>query len=169
MTLPCCWVGIDQRGRRVECDSRRYYESPMCRKHLYSTIGFAIESGSISDSLLRDLFRNSAVRLELASELARASHQHDERVAKRKAAHADYVVYYVRLTGDRIKIGWTANLDQRLRSYRARACDLLAIEYGGQPVEAQRHRQFAAERIGRTEEFEMSKRLADHIAQLQTI
>jgi Meiotically up-regulated gene 113 len=72
------------------------------------------------------------------------------------------VVYYIRFR-DRIKIGTTRNLRQRL--YELPYDELLAIEPGGREVERERHEQFAASRvIG--EWFEPDTALLKHIASL---
>ncbi|UIU47080.1 GIY-YIG nuclease family protein [Microcystis phage MinS1] len=80
----------------------------------------------------------------------------------------DAVVYYIHIRGsNRIKIGTTTNLQQRLVSLRADRGDLIAVEPGGYLVERQRHHQFADERYGRREEFELSDRIRTHVAKLR--
>lgn len=74
----------------------------------------------------------------------------------------DPVVYYLELAGGDIKIGYTANLKQRLMDLRRPADALLATESGGREVEARRHAQFADERLGRREDFKASPRLLAH-------
>ena len=90
----------------------------------------------------------------------------DERAAlraERKAAfERQSQVYYVRI-GDHIKIGYTVNMYQRLIGLRVSAEDVLATEPGARALEAQRHAEFAAERIGRKENFNPSPRLLAHI------
>lgn len=87
-----------------------------------------------------------------------------ERVEKAEAKRGNRegsVVYYARI-GDYIKIGYTTRLRNRLRTLRAD--QLLAIEPGGSELEAQRHREFAAERIDlRRENFRASQRLLEHV------
>ncbi|KQQ05708.1 MULTISPECIES: GIY-YIG nuclease family protein [unclassified Rathayibacter] len=70
------------------------------------------------------------------------------------------VVYYIRF-GERIKIGTSGNPRQRL--HRLRHEELLAFERGGRALEQQRHAQFAAERLERTEWFARSPALDRHI------
>lgn len=53
-------------------------------------------------------------------------------------------VYYLR-KGDRYKIGYTAQLDDRMRALKPDA--LLAVELGGYALEAERQRQFEHLRI----------------------
>ena len=73
------------------------------------------------------------------------------------------VVYYIRF-GDRIKIGTSSNVRQRLQNLPHD--EVLAFERGGIQVEAARHAQFAAHRIGRSEWFEINDPLLGHIASL---
>jgi hypothetical protein len=71
-------------------------------------------------------------------------------------------VYYVRIH-DHVKIGYSINMRQRLGALRVNDDALLATEPGGREVEAMRHQQFAAERVGRREDFNPSRRLLAHI------
>lgn len=75
------------------------------------------------------------------------------------------VVYYL-LLGDRIKIGTTIHLRNRLKSLRVDDRAVLATEPGGLELERRRHLQFATERLGRREDFAISARLMDHIRSL---
>ena len=74
-------------------------------------------------------------------------------------------VYYVRI-GDHVKIGFTTRLRQRLSDLRVDHENLLAVEPGGRELETQRHREFAAERVGKRENFNPSPRLLAHIKAL---
>lgn len=71
------------------------------------------------------------------------------------------LVYYVAF-GDRIKIGTTTDLNQRLQSIPHD--ELLAFERGGRALERKRHRQFAADLVpGQREWFHRSPELVAHI------
>lgn len=74
------------------------------------------------------------------------------------------VVYYLRYR-DRIKIGTSGN--PRTRIAGLLHDEVLAFEPGDRLVEQRRHAQFAAQRIPRTEWFEHSEELAEHIRALQ--
>ncbi len=74
------------------------------------------------------------------------------------------VVYYLRMrdaSGDRIKIGTTANPRQRLAAIAHQ--DLLAFERGDRTVERRRHAQFAATRYPGTEWFRTTPELLAHV------
>ena len=75
------------------------------------------------------------------------------------------VVYYLRF-GDRVKIGTTTNMDNRLRDVPHD--EVLVMERGGHAMESLRHKQFASDRIT-GEWFRMSDRLMRHIERLQGI
>jgi hypothetical protein len=77
------------------------------------------------------------------------------------------VVYYVALPGDRIKIGTTTNLPQRLNALRADRAWVLATEPGGVTVERRRHQQFAQHRIGQREDFRDVPALREWIAEVK--
>lgn len=70
------------------------------------------------------------------------------------------IVYYLR-HGDRVKIGTTTNPRQRFAAIWHE--ELLAIERGDRHRERARHEQFAAERFGRSEWFQASPALLEHI------
>ncbi|RFA16865.1 ATPase [Subtercola boreus] len=73
------------------------------------------------------------------------------------------VVYYIR-SGERIKIGTSANPRQRLGSLYYE--ELLAFEPGGRMTERRRHAQFAEHRVPRSEWFAVHPELVAHIGVL---
>jgi hypothetical protein len=77
-------------------------------------------------------------------------------------------VYYVQIH-DYVKIGTTRQLSGRMLNLRIEPHQILAVEPGGRELEKQRHEQFADERRGRREDFEMSDRLMEHIAQVRSM
>jgi ribosomal protein S27E len=79
----------------------------------------------------------------------------------------DPVVYYIRFA-DRIKIGTTANLPNRLATLPHD--EVLAVERGGRDVEKQRHQQFRQYRITpKGEWFRPGEHLMAHIAALPKV
>lgn len=87
----------------------------------------------------------------------------EQRISDRSAARrTGDVVYYVRI-GDSIKIGYTSQLDTRIKALRAARENVLATEPGGRELEAKRHAQFGRLRKGRREDFEPSFALIQHI------
>ena len=70
------------------------------------------------------------------------------------------VVYYLRFR-DRVKIGTTSNPRQRFAAIRHE--EVLAFERGDRRLEQRRHAEFAAERAGTSEWFELTDRLRAHI------
>ena len=93
--------------------------------------------------------------LELAAEKAAA--------AAGKPVQAESVVYYMRV-GNRVKIGFSTNLDSRIASVMPE--EVLAVEPGGRLLEGVRHRQFAELRVTR-EWFRHESPLTEHIEKLQ--
>jgi len=74
------------------------------------------------------------------------------------------LVYYAQV-GDRVKIGFTTNLVERMHAIVPEK--LLAVERGGPTLERARHKQFAALRTQR-EWFRHEPPLTDHIANLMS-
>lgn len=87
-----------------------------------------------------------------------------ERVMKTKAPESNGIVYYMRIN-DQIKIGYTANLTQRSRTYPP-GTELLAVEPAGAYTERDRHQQFQKYRVRGREWFDPSDELMAHIADL---
>ena len=73
------------------------------------------------------------------------------------------VVYYLRLGGS-VKIGTTFN--PRRRFAVLRHDEVLAFELGDRSVERRRHAEFAADRLGTSEWFELTPRLRAHVSAL---
>jgi hypothetical protein len=73
------------------------------------------------------------------------------------------VVYYLRL-GASVKIGTTFNPRQRFAALPHD--EVLAFERGGRELEQQRHLEFAADRLGTSEWFGLTRRLGAHIRRL---
>ena len=165
--MKCCYTDMETPS----CGNRRYRDLPMCLWHTRETMRQAILDGAMPWDCLRELvqFTDSFIQIRQAINamddrgfLANLAAEHEQEKAER-----DSVVYYIRLTGDRIKIGWTTDLNKRLVTFRARAADVLAIEPGGRSLEAQRHRQFGHCRIGRSEDFNEDPALLAHIESLR--
>jgi len=108
---------------------------------------------------------------EFTQEAARHNERWQRKEDRRLARAEASVVYYV-CRGDLIKIGTTSNLGPRLIAINGgvivppqATVKLLATESGGVEVEAQRHAQFATDRVA-GEWFKASPALTEHINQL---
>jgi|SRR5687768_16767746 len=75
--------------------------------------------------------------------------------------HAD-IVYFIR-NGNRVKIGTTTNLRNRVRALSLPASNVIAIVPGGRSKEADLHTALSRLRIGRTEWFAFEHPIADLI------
>lgn len=89
------------------------------------------------------------------------------RKVRRDGRTATAQVYYVRIDSERIKIGFSSNLRSRMSGLRVHPSSLLACEPGGRELEKDRHEQFAAYRLGRSEDFTPEPRLMDWISQVR--
>jgi hypothetical protein len=75
-------------------------------------------------------------------------------------------VYYLMVGPTTVKIGTTTNLSQRLSGLRTDLQYVVAIEHGSFDTERKRHLEFATERIGNREDFQLTDRLNSHIESL---
>lgn len=75
--------------------------------------------------------------------------------------HAD-IVYFI-LNGNRVKIGTTTNLRNRVRALSLPASNVIAVVPGGRSKEADLHAALSHLRVGRTEWFAFERPVADLI------
>lgn len=93
-------------------------------------------------------------------------HRREEREAEAALSRdiAPGWVYYL-LVGDRIKIGWTADVRSRMRAYPPNA-DLLAVHPGTKMLERDLHHQFTSWLAAGREWFADCEDIRAHIAQV---
>lgn len=96
-------------------------------------------------------------------ELYRFRQRHAEKIRKLNSTFKTDpgLIYYLRV-GDKIKIGFTTDLEQRLRAYPPFAV-LLATHPGTVKLEGQMHAKFCAHLIGGREWFAVSDQIMQHI------
>lgn len=133
------------------CDAHSIEDAPfpICERHMIQVIRFAMDGPT----------RREAAQDRKSAETYRANR------AKRDAAS---VVYYLDMGDGKIKIGRSARILGRLETLYRTQDDVLAVEIGGHKTEAFRHKEFSAERIGKTENFHASDRLKSHVHSLAT-
>lgn len=154
----------DQAGRCRYLPVRESaeYGVPLCRDHLtaYRDYRDTIERNKQIDQAILDAPKLDPRYLENTPE-AKRSLRRD--LARERGS---MVVYYVRI-GENIKIGWTANLKQRMTTIMPD--EILATEPGEEQLERLRHQQFAHLRVppGR-ERFRPESELLDHIKMLRS-
>lgn len=73
------------------------------------------------------------------------------------------LVYFVQ-NGDRVKIGTTTNLRNRISNLSLRPTDIVLLLSGGRPYEQSLHRRFAEQRVGNTEWFQCAGPVVEFIA-----
>ena len=131
----------------------------LCELHLAAAYGFC------ADRIAEDRYRRQCEQHAKYVEERRARAEETFARAIARPDEQGFLVYYIRFA-DRVKIGFTSNLRNRLADLQYE--ELLAVEVGGRPTEALRHKQFAKYRvIG--EWFELSDELRDHIEHLPEI
>lgn len=169
-SLACCFVDDET----PYCVNRRFETLPMCQKHMAETMRTAIFDALMPWDVMRELVKFTQQAIEVRQLSERFAIQHEafqDRVARGERAaetkHTLGVVYYVRLSGDRIKIGRTTNLKRRMGSMRIPSHDVLAAEPGGIGVEADRHAEFAHIRHGRLEDFDATPELLAHVESIR--
>lgn len=142
-----------QKDSGAFCDKPSLPDAPfpICIKH--------------ASLLLRYL--NSAMPTGTEDRILLAARDFDFRpeVPRKSATAGTELVYYLRV-GDKVKIGYTSDLRQRMNSYPPDS-ELLAVEPGDLLLERARHAQFARHlRIGR-EWFEPASEIMAHVAKVR--
>lgn len=169
----CAWV----HGNRGCTDGAIHAKVPLCEAHVRKTVEFAAENRWLLAANLADRQQYPKLARDIEAtpedqERARRD-QFQKNVTKQRqkimdaVAGAGTVVYYVQLAPDRIKVGVTSGLRQRMGAFRAPLSSVLAVEPGSQALETARHRRFAAHRIdrpGNREEYHPVPELMDWIA-----
>lgn len=144
------------------CDGLTEWLAPMCDEHM-------IEAWRWVEARPALWPPHAEMRRQREREEAEAAARAAERAARNEAARAKLapVVYYIRRRNGHIKIGTSTQLGGRLNGLRATWDDVLAVEWGGRDVEAERHAQFATDRryngSSSSEEFAPSAALLAHI------
>lgn len=146
------------------CGSEPAEGAPLlvCMRHAHQI--FTWFGSEVDPDYQRNALRAARIiASEQDPELVAQSRAREER--RQQALRAQSLVYYVRLPGDRIKIGTTTNLTARLVGLRVKASEVLATEPGNEVRERLRHKQFRHLRIGgpRTEDFRPAPELLSHI------
>lgn len=154
------WRCTVQKKDGSFCDQRSMPDVPfpICKHH--------------ADKLFQHLEGESRFIVDRAEDIPSLKHlafvkrnveEYESQQARRRKRLLDQSqVYYVRIH-DHVKIGYSTNIKQRMGALRVPVENLLATEPGGRDLEAIRHEQFAAERVGRLEDFNPSRRLLAHI------
>lgn len=152
----CCWP---------DCRSESEPDLPLCEAH-YCEVGLHFIDRNTIGGRTFGVVERRFQRERHEKLLAKQIELGRQATAKRAEIAERSVVYYVR-TGRYVKIGYTSDLKRRLHSLRLDPTAVMATEPGGRALEAQRHAEFAEERIGRREDFAPSLRLQEHIRELQ--
>lgn len=135
-----CTIAMDGGGF---CDKPKPVDSPLslCELHLAQAHLYCADKiANRRDAQRIALAEAEVARVRAAHELALAADALDAETVDDE----DSVVYYIQF-GDRVKIGFSRNLRDRLSALPYDR--LIGTEPGGRQVEARRHRQFAEHRI----------------------
>lgn len=143
----CCWPSCarEQHSPKI----------PICWVHLS-------EAGRLekSERVRLRLTKKRKYSAQWVAHLANEEAKRLERELNKREAEAQ--VYYVQM-GERIKIGYTKSVRNRMAQLRTHPRFVLATEPGGREMERMRHLEFAGLRDGRKEEFFPHDRLMRHI------
>jgi hypothetical protein len=129
----------------------------VCRLHMILATSIAREAGWTKGPVSR------VVRVPVYMPIAANWHKKLAKSAAPIVTAAYQVVYYLQF-GDRVKIGTTTNLPERLKSIPHDR--VLALEPGGFSTEHKRHAEFATSRIHH-EWFNITPKLVAHINDLR--
>lgn len=142
------------QGRFCDAPAFEGMPFPICKKHAMRL------AAAMWSQARRELAVGRVKDDETRQELEQIDIRSAARRAEERAKTASEVVYYVAL-GKHIKIGYTTNIEIRMRAYVTG--DLLVTEAGGRSLELKRHREFAEYLDVGHEWFLRGPRLIAHI------
>lgn len=135
-----------------------YHQMPICREHAAQAwLTFDEEEPEQYKRLIR------GETAEVAAEIRAAKAKKQE--AKRLSAHRAGTIYYLRIA-DRVKIGFTTDLYQRMGQYPPNS-EILATHPGTPTLERETHKRFAMHLADGREWFHPHAALDKHILKVQ--
>lgn len=154
--VPGCGGDLTSKGRVLNPTGGRDHtlELPLCYTHL-------AVAGAQAQRRRNDPLIVSAVAEVIERRQARTLTEH-EADKKARLSSIDGHIYYVRLNG-MIKVGWSREIENRLRAYGPSA-EVLVIYAGTRDDETMLHRQLKPARARGHEWYEDGPILADFIA-----
>ena len=156
----CLWPGC---GRIP----RTYPESHLCDAHaeevhrLVTAQQFALRDSTLS---ARDQAALAELRRRAQEQRARMTPPAPDPIAAAAPEPEPSVIYYVQVMSH-IKIGWTSNLEKRMKSYPPNS-ELLAVHPGTRADEQKLHKRFAAHRSHGREWYPLVPPLLEHIKRM---
>jgi hypothetical protein len=148
----CAWPNCDKSTPETFAENRL---GVLCLDHAWS------HYDAMNQYLVWDGTTDSSLVQALRARQVPLDERTDEERAELKALLEEGFVYYLRV-GDQIKIGFSSNVRQRLRSYPP-GSELLALEPGTKKTERRRHNEFYEWLAAGREWFEPSAELLKHI------
>lgn len=167
----CAWPGC--RGRMVspyklpgETEHRDERYGVLCEVHAVD-VATAVIAHQRSLMMVEHFFAQQTT--DAAIRYSKWKTEQDRHEAEKAAIRGDRdgFVYYIRV-GERIKVGYSGDVKQRMRKYPP-GSTLLAVEPGDRDVETQRHRQFAGSRSDGREWFRPTPDLMELIDELVSV
>lgn len=158
----CAWPDCDKSTAKTFAENRL---GVLCLDHAWSHYD-AMNSFLVWDGTTDSSYVTSLVASLKERQVPLDAYTDEER-AEFKAALEYGWVYYLRV-GDQVKIGFSSNVHQRLRSYPP-GSELLAMEPGDKKLERRRHNEFGEWLVAGREWFQPSEELLQHTQDLVTL
>lgn len=160
----CAWPGCrDPLSYTHTPNTRDKRYGILCETHAVD-IAIAVIREQKARNLTERFFKQQTTEQAVRWSESRAE---DERHEAEKAAlrqDREGFVYYLRV-GERIKIGYSADVKRRMQKYPP-GSELLAVEPGDLELETQRHRQFAGSLLDGREWFRPTPDVLELVAEI---
>lgn len=163
----CQWHAIDQNTS--QCHEPQIVESHVliCKKHLRY---LARQAGYVPPNKLVEMADKMA-EAQIAKKDAliatlgkRLQEERTPRKVKQRPTDTEGQVYFLQ-SDNAVKIGWTSDLEQRMKSYSPGA-KILAVMPGTRKDETRLHRKFAHLRTNRREWFAYSPQVMEEVQRI---
>lgn len=163
---PCQWHLIDQN--MSQCHEPQIVESHVliCKKHLRY---LARQAGYVPPNKvveMADVMAEAQIAKKDALIATLGKRLQEERTPRKVKRHTDTEgqVYFLQ-SDNAVKIGWTSDLEQRMKSYSPGA-KILAVMPGTRKDETRLHRKFAHLRTNRREWFAYSPQVMEEVGRI---
>lgn len=137
----------------------------LCHVHAVDVAVAVVQHQTDQNQFMQFFERMSDERAIRVERWKREDEQYEAEKAKRRGDQEGFV-YYIRI-GERIKIGYSADVKRRMRAYPP-GSELLATEPGDRALERKRHQQFAGSLADGREWFRPTPDIMELVHELVT-
>lgn len=163
----CAWPGCrDPLRYNIGTGPKERRYGVLCETHAVD-IAVAVIQEQKARNLTEKFFEKQTTEQAVRWSEWRAEDERNEAAKAALRQDRDGFVYYL-MVGERLKIGYSVDVKQRMRHYPP-GSELLAVEPGDRQLETQRHQQFAGSRTDGREWFRPTPDLLELVDEIVSV